>query len=87
MEQTTISFNPKPTPGELFSYDSQNYRLYSRLLKGPVTSREIIEDMQIFKYTSRISDVRGSLKPHLIIVEAKRIESSLFEYRLKEATT
>lgn len=85
MEQTELTFNPKPKPRELFSYGTQNYRVYEQLLQGPVTSKFIIKEMDIQKYTSRITDVRKALVPHLIRVEAKRVCSSLFEYRLKEA--
>ena len=85
MEQMEIGFNSRPKPGELFAYGTQNYRVYEQLLQGPVNSRFINHDMDIPKYTSRITDVRHALAPHLIRVEAKRIIGGLWEYRLKDA--
>jgi hypothetical protein len=41
-----------------FRSGSQNDSLLERLKEGPITNSEMIRKMCIFKYTSRISDLR-----------------------------
>lgn len=81
MEQTAIRFN-KPHPGELFKPGSQDYRIYERLLAAPLTNSEIIDELRVFSYTRRISDLREKLKPYCMDVKATRIKDGLFEYKL-----
>lgn len=61
----------RPRPEELFKPGSQNYAVYVRLLQGPVTNGELIYRMHIGKYTGRISDVRGALRPYLVDITAE----------------
>jgi hypothetical protein len=81
MTQTTLTFN-KPQPHELFKKGSQDFRIYERLLVAPLTNAEIIDELRVFSYTRRISDLREKLKPYLMDVKATRIREGLFEYKL-----
>jgi hypothetical protein len=82
MTQTTLF--SRPSPSALFRAGSQNFRVYERLLSGPVDNGELPRGMRINKYTSRISDIRRALKPHLMDVraEADKLNPSLVVYRL-----
>lgn len=82
MTQAELSFD-RPRPGDLFTAGSQSYRIFERLLQGPVSNSEIVRDMGVFNSTGRISDIRKALKPHLMNVEAKRIRDGLFVYELR----
>jgi hypothetical protein len=80
--QSSLDFT-RPRPGDLFKPGSQSYRIYCRLLIGPVTNREIVEEMKIYNSTGRCSDIRKALKPHLMDIEAKRVRDGLFIYELR----
>jgi hypothetical protein len=69
MTQTTLF--SRPSPSALFRAGSQNFRVYERLLAGPVSNVEIVKGMEIFNSTGRASDIRKALKPYLMDVEAK----------------
>ena len=83
MTQGTL-FIERPKPDELFKEGSQNYRLYKRLLDGPVTNAEVVREMNIFNSTGRASDIRKAVKPYLMDVDAKKAPGtkSLWVYRL-----
>lgn len=84
-EQINLEFNPLPDPGELFKNPaSQNYRLYKRLLTGPVTNEEIADrqGLHLRSYGRRICDVREALHPYNWGIKAHRLNGGLFEYRL-----
>jgi hypothetical protein len=83
MKQIAFSFEGRPEPSDLFSYGTQNRKLYEALCAGPVTNEQIVSDLRILKYTSRISDLREALRPHLMDIEATRLNHGLFEYSLK----
>ena len=68
MTQTALNF--RPSPSSLFRPGSQNFRVYERLLAGPVSNVEIVKGMDILNSTGRASDVRKALKPYLMDVEA-----------------
>lgn len=70
MTQTALNF-ARPKPDQLFRAGSQNFRVYERLLIGPVSNVEIVKGMEIFNSTGRASDIRKALKPYLMDVEAK----------------
>jgi len=75
----------KPQPGKIFKPGSQNYRLYERLLRGPVTNAEIVRQLNIFNSTGRASDIRKALRPYLVDVEARPVtngKDGLWIYRL-----
>ena len=76
-------FRQRPAPDKLFNPGTQSYRLYEKLLQGEVTNSEIVRQMGIFNSTGRISDIRQTLKPYLMGIEATRINKGLFSYRLK----
>ena len=82
MNQLTIF--ARPAPSSLFRPGSQNFRVYERLLIGPVDNGELPRTMRINKYTSRISEIRAALKPHLMDVraEADSMDRSRVVYRL-----
>ena len=79
--QTELMFS-MPRPGDLFTAGSQNYRVFERLLAGPATNTDLI-NLKVWKYTSRISDIRAALEPYLMDVKATRLHEGLFEYSLK----
>lgn len=72
MTQTALSFD-RPKPDQLFKPGSQNHRLYSRLLEGPVDNGEIIYRMRIANSTGRCSDIRRALRPHLLDVKSEPV--------------
>ena len=82
MTQTALNF--RPAPAALFRPGSQNFRVYERLLIGPVDNGELPRKMFVNKYTSRISDIRKALRPHLMDVraEADSVDRSRVVYRL-----
>ena len=82
MTQTTLF--SRPSPSDLFRAGSQNFRVYERLLIGPVDNGELPRTMRINKYTSRISDIRRALRPHLMDVQAEAdpCDRSKVVYRL-----
>ena len=69
-------------PPNPFHAGTQNHRLYERLTKGPIYNHEIVHDLNILKYTGRLSNVREAVRPYLINLEAKRIERGRWKYRL-----
>lgn len=84
MQQTDLALD-KPRPGELFSYGSQCYRLYERLLDGPVDNGEMLFSLRLGSHTRRVSDLREKLRPYLMDVEARPDpqKRSRVVYRLK----
>ena len=82
MTQTALNF--RPAPAALFRPGSQNFRVYERLLCGPVDNGELPRGMRINKYTSRISDIRAALRPYLMDVKAESdpCDRSRVVYRL-----
>lgn len=84
MFQSQLNFRERPSPDKLFTPDTQNYKLYERLLQqGEITNGEIIYGMRIANSTGRIDDIRKALKPYLITIEASRIKRGLWKYELK----
>ena len=83
MTQTALNFT-RPKPDQLFRAGSQNFRVYERLLCGPVDNGELPRGMRINKYTSRISDIRAALRPYLMDVKAESdpCDRSRVVYRL-----
>jgi hypothetical protein len=80
--QTFMSFE-RPKPDKLFKEGSQNHRLYTRLLKYPVSNREIVYGLKIANSTRRISEIRQALRPHLIDIKSTRIPGTHeFVYKL-----
>jgi len=71
-------------PANPFPPKTQNGRLYARLTQGAVANHEIVNDLGILKYTSRISDVREAIAPLGVIIHAQHMgRSSEWIYRLK----
>ena len=70
MNQTALPLD-RPAPEKLFKEGSQTYRLYSRLLEGPVSNGEIIYQMRIANSTGRASEVRQKLRPYLMDVKTE----------------
>ena len=81
---TQLTMFARPSPSDLFRNGSQNFRVYERLLIGPVDNGELPRTMRINKYTSRISDIRRALRPHLMDVQAEAdpCDRSKVVYRL-----
>ncbi len=71
-------------PPNPFKPGSQNFRVYSRLVRyGRVKNIEIMLDLggpRIMNTTGRAADVRDFLKPHGIKLHCERIHDGLFEY-------
>ena len=78
-------FLDRPAPDQLFRQGSQNDRLYRRLLQGPVTNSEIVEQMRIYNSTGRASDIRKKLRPHLLDIKAEPVPGTTGQwlYRLR----
>jgi hypothetical protein len=70
MKQVMLPLEP-PAPDALFKPGSQNHRLYSRLLQGPVDNGEIIYQMRIANSTGRKADVKKALQPYLMDVKTE----------------
>ena len=84
MTQTALCFD-RPKPEELgFKRDSQTFRLYERILDGPVDNGEIIYRMRIANSTGRISDIRKALRPYLYDIKATAdpMDRSKVTYRI-----
>ena len=56
----------------------QCLRILERLERGPTTNSEMIEVMHVYKYTSRISDLRELG----YIIECTPLHDGVHEYRL-----
>jgi len=69
-------------PQNPFKKGSQNFRLYERLMKGPVTNSEIIREMGVFNSTGRCSEVREFVKQHGIDLIARPLGEGLWQYNL-----
>jgi hypothetical protein len=82
MVQTSIFDQPSYPPNP-YKTGSQNYRLYNRIMEGPITNAEIIRTHGIFNSTGRISEIREFLAPHGIKLHCERVHDGLFEYRLQ----
>ena len=82
MTQTYMSFE-RPKPDELFKEGCQNHRLYTRLLKCPVSKGEIIYDLKITNSTKRLSEIRRALRPYLVDIKSTRMPGTdEFVYKL-----
>jgi 1,2-phenylacetyl-CoA epoxidase catalytic subunit len=75
--QAELNFS-LPRPVDLFKPGTQDYRLYERLLAAPITNAQIIDELRIFSYTRRLSDLREKG----INVKATRVRESLFKYEI-----
>jgi len=73
MTQTSLDLDPNP-----FQPGSQNDRLLRELRRGPVTNSDMIRDLKIFKYTSRVSDLRA----RGFDVRCTEMDNGLCVYRL-----
>jgi len=68
--QATLPLD-RPRPDALFKPGSQNHRLYSRLLQGPVSNGEVIYQMRIANSTGRKADVKKALQPYLMDIKTE----------------
>lgn len=68
---TQTSLFDRPRPEDLFREGSQNFRLYARLLEGPVDNGEIIYQMRIANSTGRKADVKKALEPYLMDIKTE----------------
>ena len=82
MEQHILNFTA-PTPGELFTGENQDRRLYERLLTGAITNAEMRDELRLLSYTRRLSDLREKLAPFGMTVKKKHLGNGVFEYSLK----
>ena len=74
-------------PANPFPPSTQNGRLYDRLTQGEVANHEIVNGLNILKYTSRLSDVRGAIAPLGVALHAQHIgRGSEWRYCLKGRT-
>jgi len=84
MIQAALSFD-RPRPENLFRQGSQNYRIYSRLLGGPVTNGEIIYGMRIANSTGRVDEIRKKLRPYLMDIKAQPVPGTEGQWLYKLA--
>ena len=69
-------------PKNPFKNGSQNYRVYERLTKGPVTNSEIIREMGVFNSTGRCSEIREFVQKHGIDLISRPLGEGLWQYNL-----
>lgn len=81
--QTALRFTtPRPRPGELFQYGTQNYRLYEALYESGRITNVAIRDLYILSHTRRISDIREKLKPYCLDVKKEPVGAGVYAYYL-----
>ena len=80
--QAEINFHPLPRPGDLFSSESQNYRLYERMICGPISNAEMRDQLRLLSYTRRLSDLREKLFPHGWTIKKEHAGNGVFVYSL-----
>jgi hypothetical protein len=83
MTQGELNFEA-PAPGDLFAYDTQNYKIYAALRSGGIQNVEIVEQLGVYAYTRRISDIRDALKPHNLTVKKINLRGHIFLYILRK---
>ena len=77
--QKSMFLNSGVTTMQTVKNPSQKDRILNALKSGPKTSAYFIDELRIFKYSSRIAELR---KEHDI--QATRIDGSLWQYELIE---
>jgi len=65
-----------------FHKGTQNHALLERLRIGPVMNHEIVLELNILKYTGRISEVRKKIRPQGFDVAGRKIRGGVHQYRL-----
>jgi len=85
MEQPSLNFEPLPRPGIMFSYGSQNHKLYCAFCDGPLTAIQMSELLgRTASHTRRMSDIDERLEV-VCPGEFKRVKTKIskgvFEYR------
>jgi hypothetical protein len=90
MYQPTLNFNPLPRPGDLFSYGTQQYALYSAFCNGPVTNIQMsILLGRTASHTRRMCDIDKRLEekyPSQFKRVKTRLAKSIFEYQITRLT-
>lgn len=69
-------------PDNPFKYGTQNWKLYERLKQGPIYNVEIVKQLHILKYTSRLSDVREAVMPMGMAVKKTLVGNGIYSYHL-----
>lgn len=86
MVQTALDFTDLgrlPRPGAFFRYNSQNYRIYEKLLAGGITSAEMRRDF-IMSHTKRISDIRERLIVFGYDVECQEFHGNINIWKIRK---
>ena len=65
-----------------FRIGTQNHILLERLRFGPVFNHEIVRELNILKYTGRISEVRKKIRTQGFDLVERKIQGDVHEYRI-----
>jgi hypothetical protein len=65
-----------------FRLGTQNHVLLERLRFGPVFNHEIVRELNILKYTGRISEVRKKIRSQGFDLVERKIQGDVHEYRI-----
>jgi hypothetical protein len=76
-----------PVASDYFRWGTQSRKLYDRLVCGPVTDAEIVRQLKIHKYNTKISEIRSRIAGTGVTVKAKPIDGRrrgrlIWEFRL-----
>ena len=84
MNQPALNFTA-PKPGELFDFQTQNYKIYDLLYHGGADAVGITKTSGSMTHSRRISDIREALAPHGWTVMSKRLPGKrIYFYWLAE---
>ncbi|MCE5211879.1 MAG: hypothetical protein LLG40_10030 [Deltaproteobacteria bacterium] len=84
MNQPALNFTA-PKPGELFDFQTQNYKIYDLLYHGGADAIEVTKASGSLTHSCRISDIREALAPHGWTVMSKRLQGKrIYFYWLAE---
>ena len=68
-----------------YDYGTQKYRILELLRLGPVTNRDMVQGLSVYKYTGRIFEIREDLKFQDLDITVKPLGGGLYEYRIARA--
>lgn len=61
----------------------QLYRLFNRLLEGPITTTQIHDELLICCHTARLTNIRDKIEPMGYTIAKERVIGTLYRYSLQ----